>query len=40
MLGLLPLASGSTAAAGIVVGDDPHQRELCGGLSGGCSRSF
>ena len=35
----LSLASGSTAAAGIV-GDDPHLRDLCGSLPGGCSRSF
>ena len=36
---LLLLATTESDAA-VIVGDDPHQRYLCGGISGGCSCSL
>ena len=37
---MLLLLATSESDAAVIVGDDPHQRYLCGGISGGCSCSL
>ena len=39
-LPMLLLLATSESDAAVIVGDDPHQRYLCGGISGGCSCSL
>jgi hypothetical protein len=39
-LPMLLLLATSESDAAVVVGVDPHQRYLCGGVSGGCNRSL
>jgi len=37
---MLLLLATSESDAAVIVGVDLHQRHLCGGVSGGCSRSL
>jgi len=39
-LPMLLLLATSESDAAVIVWDDPHQRYLCGGISGGCSCSL